>query len=155
MHQFETSPPSSSPSPSSSSSRSPTVQPASISKVQGRNRSGIPYPLQVNLRNITTIGPTNTSDNVVISTAREATRRRDTPSPDRVVRRLESDGIAVEKRCRRETTEVVLTREGVEATDELLLPAAIRTWMKGSRGKGAARRRTRKCSEDPMVRYLL
>ncbi|KAF5394029.1 hypothetical protein PHET_12370 [Paragonimus heterotremus] len=49
--------------------------------------------------------------------------------------------------------EIILARESAEAGDGLLLPPAIRTWLKGSRDRGVARRRTKRCSEHSLVRY--
>ncbi|KAF6774225.1 hypothetical protein AHF37_08253 [Paragonimus kellicotti] len=49
---------------------------------------------------------------------------------------------------------VILAREDAQAGDGLLLPAAIQSWLKGSRDRGIARRRVRRCSEATMIRYL-
>ncbi|KAF7256422.1 hypothetical protein EG68_06783 [Paragonimus skrjabini miyazakii] len=51
--------------------------------------------------------------------------------------------------------EVILPREGGEAGDSLLPPSAIRTWLKGSRDRGVARRRTKRCSKHNLVPFTL
>ncbi|KAF7234346.1 hypothetical protein EG68_11804 [Paragonimus skrjabini miyazakii] len=51
------------------------------------------------------------------------------------------------------SVEVIIAREGAEAGDGHLLPAAIRTWLKGSRDRGVARRRTKTCSDHHLVPF--